>query len=185
MNRCNIGVPTVHFDTSGENFTFIPKRTVLDYILFDKYSISKLTMYKVFTEGSMSITSDHLPVFAELEINCIQHFLNHQKLQLPAWHRATTDDIERYKTSLDTETTTLLDRDLTSFPEVNTFFNEIIRVLTNSATSTIPHCGCNPYTRPGWTKEVKDLHTNERRLRRNWISENRPRGMDHESYRNY
>ena len=99
-------------------------------------------MYKVFTEGSMSITSEHLPVFAELEIICTQHFLNHQKLQLPAWHRATTDDIERYKTSLDTGTTTLLDRELTSFPEVNTFFKEIVRVLTNSATSSIPHCGC-------------------------------------------
>ena len=35
MDRCNIGVPTVHVDTIGENFTFIPKRTVLDYILFD------------------------------------------------------------------------------------------------------------------------------------------------------
>ena len=114
----------------------------------------------------MSITSDHLPVFAELEISCTQHFLNHEKLQLPAWHRAITDDIERYLTSLDTETTTLLDRDLTSFPEVNTFFKEIVRVLTNSATSTIPHCGCNPYTRPAWTKELKDFHTNKRRV---WI----------------
>ena len=133
----------------------------------------------------MSITSDHLHVFAELEINCTQHFLNHQKLQLPAWHRATTDDIERYKTSHDIETTTLLDRDLISFPEVNTFFTEIIRVLANSASRTIPHCGCNPYTRPGWTKEVKDLHTNELRLRRIWISNSRSRGMDHESYRNY
>lgn len=42
------------------------KQTVLDHILFEKYLINKLTMYKVFTECSISITSDHF-VFAELE----------------------------------------------------------------------------------------------------------------------
>ena len=79
MDHCRIGVPSVHFDTIGENFTFIQKQTVLDCILFEKYLISKLTMYKVFTEGSISITSDLLRVFEELEINYTQHFLHRQK----------------------------------------------------------------------------------------------------------
>ena len=121
------------FYTIGKNFTFIPKRTVLDYILFDGDSIRKITMWKEFAQGLMSITSDHLHVFAELEINCTQHFLNHQKLQLPAWHRATTDDIERYKTSHDIETTTLLDRDLTSFLRLTHSLPKL------SAFSQIPH----------------------------------------------
>ena len=110
MDHCRIGVPSIYFDTIGKIFTFIQKQTVLDHILFEKYLISKLTMYKALTECSILINSDHLRVFAELEINCTQHFLHcQQKLQLP----------------------------------------------------------------DGWTEDVKELHTNERRLLRVWISENR------------
>ena len=38
-----------------------------------------------------------------------------------------------------------------------------------------------PYLRPKWTPQVKSLHNTERRLRKLWISEGRPRGMEHET----
>lgn len=48
-----------------------------------------------------------------------------------------------------------------------------------------PHSGYNPHTRPGWTKEIKQLHSTERNFRRIWVGEGRPRGMVFDSYRNY
>ena len=32
VDPCNIGVPTVYFDTIGGNINFIPKRIVLDFV---------------------------------------------------------------------------------------------------------------------------------------------------------
>ena len=46
IKRCNLGVPTVDFDVTGENFSFIPKCTMLDYILFSKCLKDKLLFYK-------------------------------------------------------------------------------------------------------------------------------------------
>ena len=43
----------------------------------------------------------------------------------------------------------------------------------------------NRHTKPYWTNEIKVQHSESRRLRRIWISEGRPRGMNHLSYRNY
>uniref|UniRef100_A0A8W8JMS3 Uncharacterized protein n=1 Tax=Magallana gigas TaxID=29159 RepID=A0A8W8JMS3_MAGGI len=42
-----------------------------------------------------------------------------------------------------------------------------------------------PYLRPEWTPEVKHLHDRERQMRNIWLIEGRPRGMVHDSYKNY
>jgi hypothetical protein len=62
---------------------------------------------------------------------------------------------------------------------------KLCRIITYATKHYIPHTGYNPHTRPGWNKEVEELHTTERKLRRIWISRGRPRGMHSESYRNY
>lgn len=44
----------------------------------------------------------------------------------------------------------------------------------------------NPFTKPGWTKNVKkELHAVAKSLRRIWVSEGKPRGMGFQSYRHY
>ena len=65
------------------------------------------------------------------------------------------------------------------------FVDDLVSTLTKSATHNIPHSGYNPHTRPGWTKDVKHLHTKEREMRRIWLAEGIPRGMIFEFYRNY
>uniref|UniRef100_A0A8W8ISZ1 Reverse transcriptase domain-containing protein n=1 Tax=Magallana gigas TaxID=29159 RepID=A0A8W8ISZ1_MAGGI len=42
-----------------------------------------------------------------------------------------------------------------------------------------------PHLRPEWTPEVKLLHDRERQMRNIWLIEGRPRGMVHDSYKNY
>lgn len=43
----------------------------------------------------------------------------------------------------------------------------------------------NLFTKPGWTKNVKELHAIERSLGRIWVSDGKPRGMGLQSYRDY
>lgn len=47
------------------------------------------------------------------------------------------------------------------------------------------HTSYNPFTRPDWTKAVKEFHDIERAKRQLWMSEGRPRGMNYSSYREY
>ena len=49
----------------------------------------------------------------------------------------------------------------------------------------MPKSKFNQFTKPYWTKEVKEAHTQSRNLRRIWITENRPRGKQNQSYLNY
>lgn len=50
---------------------------------------------------------------------------------------------------------------------------------------TISQSGLNPFTKPRWTKNVKTLHSEERRLRRMWVLQRRPRGMQFQYFREY
>lgn len=58
-------------------------------------------------------------------------------------------------------------------------------MLHDAASTTIPTSKYRLYLKPEWTPKVKHLHDLERQKRRMWISEGRPRGMCHESYKNY
>lgn len=78
-----------------------------------------------------------------------------------------------------------MEREIYTPADTEVFLSDLVNILLDSATVAIPHSGFNPYTRPGWTRDVKELHTKERQLRQIRISEGRPRGMIHESYRNY
>jgi hypothetical protein len=87
LTRCSICIPSVDFDIQGELHTFIPKCTMLDYILFSKNFISNLVFYKIFKEGLLPITSDHLPLVAEFKSVCTHQFLNRPGAKFPACTR--------------------------------------------------------------------------------------------------
>lgn len=186
ITRCCICMPSVDFNIQGEKHTFIPKCTMLDYILFSKIFVSNLIRYRIFEEGLIPITSDHLPVLAEFRFSCTHQFLNRSNAKFPAWHKASADAIVAYMTSM----RHVLEIEITVPSSTHTgrhehFVDDLVSTLTKSATHNIPHSGYNPHTRPGWTKDVKHLHTKEREMRRIWLAEGRPRGMIFEFYRNY
>lgn len=185
LTRCCICIPSVDFDIQGEQHTFIPKCTMLDYILFSKTFVSNLISYRIFEEGLIPITSDHLPVLAEFKFSCTHQFLNRSIAKFPAWHKASVDAIVAYRTCLHRVLDELLSRQVQTLSDMNALYDDLVSTLTKSATHNIPHSSYNPHTRPGWTKDVKHLHTKEREMRRTWLAEGRPRGMIFESYRNY
>ena len=164
----------------GNYFLLSPKD-----ILFNKSILNSLSRYHIFQEGDFCNTSDHLPILATFIFNCSRHSLQTSKLKLPAWHKATSDDVISYKSIMSTDLHNLLKLKINSTADMNDFYQNLCRIITYASKRCIPHTGYNPHTRPGWNKEVKELHTTERKLRRIWISQGRPRGMQFESYRNY
>lgn len=50
---------------------------------------------------------------------------------------------------------------------------------------TIPQSWLNPFTKPGWTKNVKTVYTEERSLSRMWEQARRPRGIQFQSFQVY
>lgn len=52
-----------------------------------------------------------------------------------------------------------MEREIYTPADTEVFLSDFVNILLDSATVAIPHSGFNPYTRPGWTRDVKELHT--------------------------
>ena len=186
VSQHNLSIQNNDFSVEGNTYTFIQKQTTLDYILFDKYLIYGLQSYKIIEEGSISITSDHLPIVAKFDFKISRHSLKNSSSKHPAWHKANPESLAQYRhrtnNTLRSIATTY---HLQSECELDEYICNISDTLCKGAAATIPFTSFNPFTRPEWTKTVKNLHAEERAKRRIWLSEGRPRGMNFTSYREY
>lgn len=90
-----------------------------------------------------------------------------------------------YKTQVTNALVRKTAQNLQNESDVINFFHEISVILRECAGNTVIHTSYNPFTRPGWTKAVKEFHDIERAKRRLWMSEGRPRGMNYSSDREY
>ena len=93
----NLAIPGIDFTTHGEQYSFVQKQTMLDYILFDKSCTVELGLYKILQDGSLSITSDHLPVIAHFDFHCTKHKLLLTNVKTPAWHKATDEELGTFR----------------------------------------------------------------------------------------
>lgn len=181
--NCGLSRQDSDFSAHCDSFTFIQKQTTLDYILFDKFVLKNLKHYVIIQEGTISLTSDHLPVVATFDLHISRHQLHYSETKLPAWHKTTPERVAEYKTQVTNALKTA--QNLQNESDVTNFFHEISSILRECARNTVIHTSYNPFTRPDWTKEVKEFHDIERAKRRLWMSEGRPRGMNYSSYREY
>lgn len=99
--------------------------------------------------------------------------------KLPAWHKATPESLAEYKAKVTNALACKTAQNLQNESDVTSFFHEINDVLRECAGNTVIHTSYNPFTRPDWTKAVKELHDIERAKRRIWLSEGRPRVMNY------
>lgn len=104
---------------------------------------------------------------------------------LPAWHKVDISKLHDYEQYVNNESSALLNRKLNSVDDIDTFCYDLYHILRTAASLYIPLAKFKPYLRPEWTPTVKSLHSKERQMRNIWLSEGRPRGMCHESYKNY
>ena len=97
VSQHNLSIQNNDFSVEGDTYTFIQKQTTLDYILFDKYLIYGLQSYKIIEEGSISITSDHLPIVAKFDFKISRYSLKNSSSKHPAWHKATPESLAQYR----------------------------------------------------------------------------------------
>lgn len=74
--NCSLSRQNSDVIANGDSYTFIQKQTTLDYILFDKFVLKNLQHYAIIKEGTISLTSDHLPVVATFDIHISRHQLH-------------------------------------------------------------------------------------------------------------
>ncbi|CAC5359457.1 unnamed protein product [Mytilus coruscus] len=169
----------------GPDYTFINKTSMIDYILMNDSIYRQLKSYEILSEGSVSSTSDHLPVLAEIVLQHNPHQILNSFSKLPAWHKITDDQIELYKQFLHEPLQILMKKMDSDNADIDTIYNDMVTILHFAADKTVPKCGFNPFTKPYWTSGVKIAHEKERSLRKAWVIDGRPRGMHHDSYRLY
>ncbi|CAG2243072.1 unnamed protein product [Mytilus edulis] len=184
-NICHPFIDTCKILPKGPEFTFTLKNTMLDYILIDETLVRQLRRYEILEEGMFSSTSDHLPVIACVELDENPHVDLNNFSKLPAWHKINEHSIKEYQDKLCAPLDILIQEAQNNDIDINLFYHNLVNTLINTAKDTIPCNMYNPHTKPYWNADVKQAHTKERNMRRVWMQEGRPRGMQHESYFNY
>lgn len=185
ISRADLGLPGIDFSTSGSNFTFTTTKTTLDYIMCNKSLRHHINQYHVYEEGSLSSTSDHLPILMVLSVNLKCNAIRNPLCPLPAWHKAELNRLEEYKNIVSEQCTNFQHRNLQCSEQIEQFCIDLNSILHDAASLSIPTAKYRPYLKPEWTPKVKELHDTERLKRKIWLAEGRPRGMSHESYRAY
>ncbi|CAG2254224.1 unnamed protein product [Mytilus edulis] len=158
---------------------------MIDYILMNDSIYRQLKSYEILSEGSVSSTSDHLPILAEIVLQHNPHKILNSFSKLPAWHKITDDQIELYKQFLHEPLQILIKKMDSDNADIDTLYNDMVTILHAAADKTVPKCGFNPFTKPYWTSGVKIAHEKERTLRKAWVIDGRPRGMHYDSYKLY
>ena len=129
-------------------------------------------------------TSDHLPVFVELFYNLEKHNAVHVYLERRNWPKC---DKMLYCKSLECIMSKLprLSNDNTRKDDITTYSDSIQQSIRTAVNSSVPKYVFKPYKRPYWDDELSRAHSYQKQLRLVWISAGRPRGMQHDIYRQY
>ena len=158
---------------------------MLDYILFNEAVSRKVRYYEILDEGAISSTSDHLPVIVDVMIDSMPHRVLDTTKKSPAWHKISEIQISEYQDLLGEALDCLTEKISSDCVDIDSAYHEFVSIVHTTADKCIPKCGFNPYTKPYWNHDVKEAHTNERRMRNIWVDDGRPRGMQFESYKAY
>ena len=69
--------------------------------------------------------------------------------------------------------------------DIENYYSEIVEVLRNSASLTLPIVEYKRYLKPYWNKVLNDLHNQMSLCRALWIEQNRPRSATNDAYMQY
>lgn len=67
-SRYGLCIPHTDFEISGEQYTFVQKKTNIDYVLFDKIVLKLLDRYETYEDDFFLLTSGHLPIIAKFTL---------------------------------------------------------------------------------------------------------------------
>lgn len=131
---------------TGPDYTFITKKTMIDYFLVNKSVLRQLRSCEILEEGSISSTFDHLPVIVELLIDNNSHRTMNSYSKFQAQPSIYDEHIRNYQESIDVPLELLTDRIISDNVEVDTVNTKNESILHPAADSVILTCGFNQYT---------------------------------------
>ena len=121
---------------------------MLDYELVSSSALRQLRTYKIFSEGSFSSTSDHLPILALLSLEFNLHSIKNSHFRSPSLHKVKEEHIQEYQRKLNEQLEPLLNETEITNNNLDDFYATFINVVKTVADATIPKCGFNPRTKP-------------------------------------
>ena len=155
--------------------------TQIDHVIVHNDHVSMVRNVKVHDDHPTN-TSDHLPITFVLAISVPSHDI--QTRQLYRWDKA---DKQCYTYAMEQ---LLVDSDLTNVSinnenDVDDLCTCLMDSLKTVSDNTIPKSQYCSYKKPYWNTDLRNMHVEQKRLRRIWICAGRPRGNNHPSYVEY
>lgn len=171
---------------TGPSCTFKPTMSTLDYFFMDDSLQNEAEHSSVITHCS-SCSSDHFPLLLVINQamvpNTMPHVQSDTQQETIAWHKCTDQHILMYQRDIDQARICITNSN--NHCTIDNLNDHIVCTLINSGEANLPKSRFNSFAKPYWNADLKDAHTESRRLRRSWIAEGRPRGHHHKSYHEY
>lgn len=77
--------------------------------------------------------------------------LRDSQTKLPAWHKATAENLVHNKNKVEQNLNTLINNELHCETNITDYISKVSEILQKCANECIPLSSFNPFTRPGWT----------------------------------
>ena len=172
---------------SGPSYTYMPVKSMIDYIFMDEITLHLVSSCCILEEGSCSSTSDHMPIVCTLRPGnpgipkpgiC-------SKNKWIAWNKASPENLKNYENKLAHLLLSLQNWALRNASDIHLFEKEIVKCIHQAAKDALPFSSPNSHTKPYWNENIKQLHKIERHERIEWIQAGRPRERNHPNYVKY
>ena len=119
--------------------------------------------------------SDHYPISAVVKCD-IPSVITPTKKVRYNWSKA---DLTTYKQNLRVNLESF-DYPVTNIPQdIDMLSDDIQEAIIKATKSSVPISTYRPHVRPFWDNALDHLHKEQFNLRRIWIAQHRPRGMEH------
>jgi exonuclease III len=182
LNRNNMS----YAKTAGCNHTFRPTLKTLDYVVFNQFNDNMIAKCEVI-DNDLCHVSDHNPIHAILNIKFSKYSFQESSYPNTNWSKCSENEKREFENITNIDVNDYLENAVRSDPInlIDNMYLYLVNLLLCAADKTLPKFKFNKHSKPYWTTEVKFAHSEQRRLRRIWISEGKPRGKCSVSFTNY
>jgi exonuclease III len=155
--------------------------TQIDHVIVHSDHASMVRNVNVHDDHSTN-TSDHLPITVVLAVSVPSHDI--QTRQLYRWDKA---DKQCYTYAMEhlLVDNGLINMTINNENDVDVLSTCLMDCMRTVSDNIIPKSQYCSYKKPYWNNNLRNMHVEQKRLRRIWICEGRPRGNDHPSYVEY
>jgi hypothetical protein len=179
--RPSLSVHTYESEAHGSH-------SAIDHVLCPRYLLKAISQSNVLSDHPLN-TSDHLPVWVELNIDLIAHPISVSRQSkgpnnfIPCWKRLSECSREKYAEHLESYLPVLSSN--TSEPEIEEVTNKIVATFNSAAKCYVPCKIFRKHVRPNWSESLKNAHSHSKSCYRDWVKSGRPQQADNPAKKKY